>query len=261
MGLIDAVVNMAVGVGRWRTSCKLALQDIELRYKRSVLGPFWISASLVATILALAYVFADVFRQDYLSYVSFLAAGLLTWHLIVALANEGCQSVTEHSEFLRNVPLPITVIAGRVVLRNAIVFAHNLIAVLAILLIFGAPFSTTTLMAVPGALLILVGGYFMTMILGPICARFRDIPLVVQSAMQVLFFLTPIFWMPSQVAHRPMFTQANPFYHLIELVRAPLLGEPATVLNWHVSLWFCAGAAVLALITVSLTLKRQVLWL
>lgn len=261
MGVIDAVVSMAVGVGRWRTSYKLALQDIELRYKRSLLGPFWISASLVATILALAYVFAPVFQHDLSSYMTYLAAGLLTWHLIVALANEGCQSITEHSDFLRNVPLPITVIAGRIVFRNAIVFAHNLIAVLAILMIFGAPFSTTTLLALPGALVILAGGYFITMIFGPICARFRDIPLVVQSAMQVFFFLTPIFWMPSQMAQRPMFTQANPFYHLIELVRAPLLGSPATALNWHVSLWFCAGAAVLALITVSMTLRRQNLWL
>jgi lipopolysaccharide transport system permease protein len=259
--MLDAVWEMAGGASRWRTSYKLALQDIELRYKRSLLGPFWISASLIATVLALAFVFADVFQQEYVSYVSFLAAGLLAWQLILAMTNEGCGSVTEHSSFLQNVRMPLTVIAGRIVFRNIIVFAHNLAAVLAVFWIFGAQFTPAMILALPGALVILTFGYFVSMTLGPVCARFRDVPLVVQSAMQVIFFLTPIFWMPSAVSHRPMFMHANPFYHLIELVRAPLLGEAATPLNWSVGLWCCAGAAVLAVLTASLTRRRLNLWL
>lgn len=252
---------MAVGVGRWRTSYKLALQDIELRYRRSLLGPFWISAALVATVLALAFVFAEVFRTEFVTYVSFIGAGLLAWQLILALVNEGCSSITEHTGFLQNVNLPTTVIAGRVAIRNAIVFAHNLAAMVGLLLIFGSMFSLTALLVFPGALLILCLGYFLSIALGPISARFRDIPLVVQSGMQVIFFLTPIFWMPSAVSHRPMFMMANPFYHLIELVRAPLLGDAPTDLNWSVALWCCAGAAILAVASVSLTRRKLSLWL
>jgi ABC-2 type transport system permease protein/lipopolysaccharide transport system permease protein len=108
---------------------------------------------------------------------------------------------------------------------------------------------------------ILAIGYFLAIVLGPLCARFRDIPLVVQSAMQVTFFLTPIFWMPSAVSHRPMFTHANPFYHLIELVRAPMLGAPASAVNWQVSLWLCAMLALLAVGVVAATRRRLTLWL
>lgn len=259
--MIDAVVDMARGAARWRTSYKLGLQDIELRYKRSLLGPFWISASLIATVLALAFVFADVFQQDYLTYISYLGSGLLAWQLIGALTNEGCGAINEHSGFLQNVPMPITVISGRIVFRNSIVFVHNLIAVVGVLTVLGAKFTPTALLAIPGAAIILAIGYFMAMVLGPLCARFRDIPLVVQSAMQVIFFLTPIFWMPSAVSHRPMFTSANPFYHLIQLVRSPMLGEPADQIHWIVALWFCAIAAVAAVITVSVTRKRMNLWL
>jgi ABC-type polysaccharide/polyol phosphate export permease len=186
---------------------------------------------------------------------------LLAWQLILALTNESCGAITEHSAYLQNVRMPMTVIAGRLVFRNAVVFAHNLTAVLGVLWIFGAEFSPGMFMALPGAFVILTFGYFVSMVLGPICARFRDVPLVIQSAMQVIFFLTPIFWMPSAVSHRPMFMQANPFYHLIELVRAPLLGGAATPLNWTIGLWCCAAAAVLAIITVSLTRKRLNLWL
>jgi ABC-type polysaccharide/polyol phosphate export permease len=252
---------MAVGVSRWRTSYGLALQDIELRYRRSLLGPFWISAALVATVLALAFVFAEVFRTEFVTYVSFIGAGLLAWQLILALVNEGCGSITEHTGFLQNVHMPTTVIAGRIAIRNAIVLAHNLVAMLALLLIFGSTFSLTALLVVPGALVILCFGYFLSIALGPICARFRDIPLVIQSAMQVIFFLTPIFWMPSSVSHRPMFTAANPFYHMIELIRAPLLGELPTELNWRVAMWCCGAAMILAVVSVSLTRRKVNLWL
>ncbi len=259
--MIGAVVDLAVGIARWRTSYALALQDIELRYKRSLLGPFWISAALIATVLALAYVFADVFRSDFVSYVSFIGAGLLVWQLILALVNEGCGAVTEHSAYLQNVRMPLTVIAGRIAWRNAIVFLHNLVAMIGLLLAFGATLSVEAFAAVPGVLVILLLGYFLVMALGPLCARFRDIPLVISSAMQVIFFLTPIFWMPDAVSHRPMFLAANPFAHLIALVREPLLGNYPSALNWQVSLWCCAGAAILALIVVSATRKRINLWL
>ncbi len=259
--MISAAMDLAVGISRWKTSYKLALQDIELRYKRSLLGPFWISASQIATVLALAYVFADIFRSDFVTYVSFIGAGLLTWQLILVLVNEGCASVIEHGGFLQNVRMPLSVIAGRIACRNAMVFVHNFVAMTGLLLAFGAELTPKIVVAVPGAMVILLLGYFLVMALGPICARFRDIPLVIQSAMQVAFFLTPIFWMPDAVSHRPIFVAANPFAHLIELVRAPLLGEYPSLLNWQVSLWCCAGAATVALIVVSLTRKRINLWL
>jgi ABC-type polysaccharide/polyol phosphate export permease len=259
--VLGAIVDMGVGIARWRTSAAMAFQDIELRYKRSLLGPFWISASLVATMLALAFVFAEVFRQDFVEYIAFLGAGLLAWQLVLALVTEGCGAVIEHSAMLQNLRLPQSLIAGRLALRNAVIFAHNLVAVILVLLMFGVSFSPVALWALPGAMTILLFGYFAAIALSPICARFRDIPLVVQSLMQVIFFLTPIFWMPSAVSHRPMFTQANPFYHMIELVRAPLLGHEALAINWQVALWCCVGAAFAAIVVSSLTYKRISLWL
>lgn len=259
--VIDALMDMSAGLRSWRTSYLLGLQDIQLRYKRSLLGPFWISAALVATILALAYVLAPVFQTDFVSYISFIGTGLLAWNMIVALMNEACLSVAEHTALLQNVRLPMTVIAGRVAFRNAIVFAHNFVAVIVLLSIFGERFSTTSLLVVPGALTILLLGYFLVMALGPLCARYRDIPLVVQNVMQVIFFLTPIFWLPTSASHRPVLTAPNPFYHLIELVRAPLRGGQPTALDWQVALWSCAVVGLLAIISVSATRKRLNLWL
>lgn len=259
--MFAAIYDLGVGLTQWRTSYKLSLQDIELRYKRSLLGPFWISAALVATILALAFVFSGVFQTNFASYIGYIGTGLLTWQLILALTTEACASVIEHAPFLQNVRMPMTVIAGRIAFRNAIVFMHNGVAVVGLLLLFGVQMTPNIIWAAPGAVLILVFGYFLSMMLGPICTRFRDVPLVVQSAMQVIFFLTPIFWMPVEGSHHPGFILANPFYHMIQLVRAPMLGTAPDPLNWQVALWCCAGTAVLAVISVSMTRKRMALWL
>lgn len=259
--MMEAVADLASGVGRWRTSLALGLQDITLRYKRSLLGPFWLSASLIATVLALALVFSTVFQQDFVAYATFVGAGLLAWQMIAALVGESCGSVMEHGAYLQNVRIPLSVVAGRLLFRNAIIFAHNFLAITALLLVFGAQLSANLLLALPGALTILAFGYFLSMALGPICTRFRDIPQVIASVMQILFFVTPIFWMPDAVSHRPVFTHANPFFHMVELVRAPLLGNLPTALNWQVSLWCVAAAAGLAIVTVSLTRKRLNLWL
>ncbi|HRE43171.1 MAG TPA: ABC transporter permease [Terricaulis sp.] len=259
--MFGTFADFGAGITHWRTSYQLGLQDIFLRYRRSVLGPFWISASLLATVLALAYVFSAVFQQDLPGYIAFLGAGLLAWQLILSLTNEGCQSVMEHAGLLRNVPMPLPVIAARVVVRNFIIFVHNAVAIVAVLIFFGNKPTWLALEALPGVAVILAIGYFLAMVMGPICARFRDVPQAVQSIMQVIFFLTPIFWMPSAVSNRPMFTHANPFYHLIELVRAPLLGHQATLLNWQVALGTLAVVIVMAFISVSIARKRISLWI
>ncbi|HWA01171.1 MAG TPA: ABC transporter permease [Caulobacterales bacterium] len=257
---MDAIIDLARGVQHWRTSYAMGVRDIELRYKRSLLGPFWISASLVASILALSYLFSSIFKQEFLVYTTWLSSGLVVWTLLQTMVGEACGALVEHGPYLQNVPMPLSVIALRVAIRNGVVFLHNFVAVAIVMVLMGAKLYWTVVMVVPGAALVLFFGFCLTLAIGPACARFRDIPQVVTSMMQILFFVTPIIWMPHQAA-RPALTDSNPLYHLIELVRAPMLGHFPSELNWTVSLVVCAGMAVLALISVSLTRKRVALWL
>lgn len=259
--MFGAFIDIAQGGARWRTSYMLAVQDIALRYRRSILGPFWISASLVVSVLALAYVFSAVFQQNLEGYIGWVAGGLLGWTLISGLMNESCQAVIAHTAFLQNVPMPLSVIAARLVFRDLMIFAHNIVAIAAVLVVFGTPLTPVALMAFAGAALIALFGFFLVLVLGPICVRFRDVPQAVTSILQVIFYLTPIFWQVHPGSHRPMFTTLNPFFHLVQLIRAPLLGEQASMLDWQFSLWSTAVVAVLAVIVVSATRKRINLWL
>ncbi|MES1201237.1 MAG: ABC transporter permease [Pseudomonadota bacterium] len=263
---MDAIVDLYRGVRTWRTSYKLGLMDIELRYKRSLLGPFWISASLVVSILALSYLFGGILNQDpasYADYTVWLGSGLVAWTLLASLVGESCGCFLEHGPYLQNVPMPLSTIAMRLAIRNGVIFLHNFVAVALVLLFFHVQFQINTLLVIPGLAVILAFGFCLALAIGPMCTRFRDVPQVVSSAMQVLFFMTPIIWRPEQAHHRPMLTAANPLFHMVELIREPMRGHGhlPTALNWQVSLGAVIIMAVLAFISVSVSRRRVVLWL
>ena len=79
-------------------------------------------------------------------------------------------------------------------------------------------------------------------------ARFRDLPAIVSAVMRVLFFLSPIIWVTEridgQIAH--FILGLNPFYHLLQIVRLPLLGEMPTSINWALSIFALITSSILA---------------
>jgi lipopolysaccharide transport system permease protein len=255
-----ALLDLGRTVTRWRTWSAMAFQDIELRYRRSLIGPFWISASLIGMILALAYVYSAVFKTEFRDMIAHVATGQLAWSLLSAMILEGCRVVVEHGGQMANVPMPMTVAASRVVMRNFIIFLHNVVAVLLLLYLFGVPAQPIGYLAVFGAIIYIYLGFCLALILGPLCARFRDIRQVMESIVQAVFFVTPIFWMPGHASGRPIIIDANPFYHLIELIRSPLLGRYPSELSITYSAYICAVLGVLAIIVLSTTRKRVVLW-
>jgi|CXWL01.1.fsa_nt_gi lipopolysaccharide transport system permease protein len=248
--------------GRWQVWYVLANQDIHMRYRRSLLGPFWISFSLAAIILGLGLLYSQLFHQPFADYLTFLAPGFLCWFFLQALVMEGCNAIVENEGNMRSVPIPISVTAARVTFRNLIIFVHNAIVVVALLALFGHRLTPVAVLALGGVALYVLLGYFISIMLGPICARFRDIPQVLSSLMQMAFFLTPVMWRPVQLpAAAQVFVDGNPLLHLIELVRSPLMGNAPTETNWIVS-FACLGTAfVLAVLSVGVSRKRVNLWL
>ncbi len=257
------------GFARTRTWTLLARRDIDLRYRRSLIGPFWISISMGVMVLTLAYLYGGIFGQGateegekvYKSYLSFLACGFLAWGFLNGLVQEGCGSVIEAEGYIRNVPMPLTLIACRVVCRQLVYFAHNLVVIIPIVLWLGVGLKLTIFEVVWGVALYIAAGLGVCMVLGPLSARFRDLPQVVANLMQVFFFLTPIFWDPLAVPERAILVDANPFYHFVQLIRGPILGEGISELSLTIVL-ACIGVLWAAGIGVFLWSRRQLyFWL
>lgn len=246
---------------RWQTWVLMAQQDISLRYKGSVLGPFWISIALGITALGVGLLYATVFDQDPAEYIRFLAVGLMAWQFLSALILEGNAIVVEATNHLRSVAIPLPMLAARMVFRNLIVMLHNGAIVVAIILLAHGPLGWVSLTALGGVAMLALIGYFLAIALGPFCARYRDVPQIFSSALQLMFLMTPVFWRPEEITSRPWIRDWNPFYHLIELIRAPLFGQQmASGLNWGASFGILVLCALLAAISLPLTRNRVSLW-
>jgi lipopolysaccharide transport system permease protein len=118
--------------------------------------------------------------------------------------------------------LPYSVHILRCVFRNVLIAAHNLPLILLVFLVCGIWPRLEWLAALPGLALMTVNAFFVALFLGMLCARFRDIGPIVGSAMQLLFFLSPVLWKPELLGPRADWLLLNPAYTLMEVVRGRL---------------------------------------
>jgi len=137
----------------------------------------------------------------------------------------GCTTFVRHSQLIQQQPLPILVHALRSVVGNFLVFVHNLVVVAIALAVAGVGVSWPTLLAIPAIAVILVNGVWVALLLGMLCARFRDLPQLVLLLVNIAFLVTPVFWYKQMLAGRAYFVDLNPLYAFLEFVRSPLLGQ------------------------------------
>lgn len=231
-----AIEDLAGGLARWRLAWALARSDITHRYRGSVLGPFWLTLSTAVMLGALGFLYAKLFRIDPTDYLPWLSVSLIVWNVLSAMVTDATTSLTSAEGVIRQMPLPYSVHAMRVVIRNALMAAHNLPLILVVFFIFGTPLGWTALLAIPGFLLLAVGGFAAAILLGMVCARFRDIPPIVGSLMQVAFFVSAVIWKPEMVGHWEPFLPLNPFFAVMEAVRAPIMGKTGGLAVWLAAL-------------------------
>ena len=242
----QAFRDLAEGAARYPLWSTLALLDIRQRYRRSAIGPFWITISMGAMIAGLGFLYAGLFQQRTESYLPYLAAGLVVWGLISALVVDSCATFIASEGSIKQIKAPLSVYVYRVVWRNLIVFAHYVWIYVILVLAYGVPVGVVTFLALPGMLILVLNGVWVAMLLGLLCARFRDVPQLVANLIQVVFFITPIMWGAEQLSERMVLADFNPIYHLISIVRAPLLGQAPTTTNWLVSLGVTVAGSALA---------------
>jgi len=201
-------------------------QDIRMRYKRSKMGPFWITISMAVMITTMGLVFGNLFKTDVKEFLPFLTLGLIVWNFMLSSINEGCDALISSEGIIKQLPVPLHIHVFRVVWKNFIIFMHNIVIFPLVLLAVGKGLNWNALLAIPGFLLLALNLSWFLVVLSLVCARFRDMTQIVMSIMQVIFYLTPVIWLPKLLTHRTgeLLLNLNPFYHLIDLVRTPLLG-------------------------------------
>jgi ABC-2 type transport system permease protein/lipopolysaccharide transport system permease protein len=224
-----AAKDVVDGIALWPLWVKLGWNDILQRYRRSLLGPFWLTASMAIMVVALGILYAELFKTDVRSFLPFLCVGLLVWNYFSSTVGEAGSLFTGVESYIKQIRLPYSLYLYRFVWSRMIIFAHNFVIYFGVMIYFEIWPGATALLAIPGFLLVTLNAGLMSLTIGMASARFRDIPQIIGSVIQIAFFMTPVMWTPELVGQRTYIVEFNPFYHMLEIVRAPLLGNvPAT---------------------------------
>jgi ABC-type polysaccharide/polyol phosphate export permease len=232
---VRALADLRLGILSLHLWPTLAWQEIKQRYRRSVLGPFWLTISTALFIAGMGPLYGALLDQPPAQYAHYLAVGFVVWLFISGFITEGCQAFIAAEGFIKQTRLPLTVHALRVVWRNVLILAHNFIIVILVSAWFMPSWGWGLLTAPVGIFVIAVNGLWLVILLGLLSARFRDIPQIITSLVQLLFFVTPVFWRPEMLTAHRWVADWNPVFHLIEIVRAPILGHPVSAASWLVT--------------------------
>jgi len=246
----------------------LGWQDIKQRYRRSVLGPIWITISMAVTAIALGILYAGLFGNDLSVQLPYILIGFIVWAFISGCILEGAEVFIANEGLIKHLPAPLSVHVYRLIWRQTLLFGHNMIVYLVMLLIFPQPLNWTVLLAIPAFALLMVNGAWVAVVFGIFTTRFRDLTPITQSLVQLMFFMTPIVWIyedflnsPNPViAQRARLAELNPFLHFIEIIRRPLLGQPEILRYWVVVLVITVIGWALALFVLRRYRSRVSYW-
>jgi len=256
------VRDLGESLRRWRLWVHLGWNDIAKQYRRSFLGPVWITLNTGIFIVAFSFVGAQLFHQAVEAYLAYFATGTIIFGFFSSLLNEGCAAFTSAESYLKQGSVPKLAFVFRVLVRDLVLLGHNCVIILGALLWLGSVGSVDWLATLAGLLLAVTAAFFAVAILGTVAARFRDIPMIVSSATQVLYFLTPVMWRPEQLTARARWVVVlNPLAIFLDLVRKPILGQPVGAETYLAGLVVIALLAVLFLAILTAARRRIVYWL
>ena len=262
------MADLRDGWGQRQLWGHLGLQDIRQRYRRSVLGPIWITISMAVTAVALGILYAGLFGNSLEVQLPYILVGFIVWGFISGCISEGSEVFIANEGLIKQLPAPLTVHVYRLVWRQLLFFAHNLLVYAVMLLVFPQPLGWRSLLAIPAVVLLAVNGVWVALLLGIVTTRFRDLTPITQSLVQLLFFLTPIVWIyedlvnsaNSSIAERARLVEFNPLLHYVEIVRQPMLGLDQHVRHWVVVLVITVVGWALTMVALRLCRSRVSYW-
>src|SRR5580693_7382170 len=174
--VLDEVI---AGFRIWRVWGIMGWDDIRQRYRRSVLGPFWITLSMGAFILLLGIIYSRLFHMQIETYMPYLSVGFIVWGFMSTAANDSCIAFTDTSRIIKQIKLPYSVYVLRVVWRNFIIFLHTIVLYIPMAIVFKIEPKLSMLLVIPGLMLVAVNLIWLTTVIAILSTRFRDIQPIV----------------------------------------------------------------------------------
>jgi lipopolysaccharide transport system permease protein len=247
----------------FKLAAMLGWQDVRQAYRRSVVGPFWITGGMAIQIATMGVVFSLIFKSDIQNYLPFLATSVISWGFMSSVLSEGCLSFINGEAIIKQLNIPLYIHVLRVVWKNIITLGHNLVILPLVFLVIWHGVSWQLLLVVPGLVILIANLTWLATVLGALSSRFRDLPPIIASLLTVTFYVTPVMWYPTLIGNNllaHMLLGLNPFYHLLQIVRLPILGQAPTIENWVLSLVFALGGWAFTILLMSRVQNKIAYW-
>ena len=244
-----AFADLTSSLKKYRLIHELAWNDIKQRYRRTVLGPLWISLSIAATILGLGLLFGVIFNQKNAVYLPYLAVGILFWTFISAVITEGADSFIAMHNVIKQISLPYSLYVFRVIYRNLIMLGHNLVVAIIIFYLLDIEILRPSIEVI---------------LLAVVSTRYRDINPIVTNGLQLFFYLTPIIWMTEQVKDNAFINailRYNPFYYILLALRSLMDGVMMTPNQFFVLGLMALVGLIFSFAIFCISYKRIAFWL
>ncbi len=191
---------------------------------------------MAVNVASIGLIWSTLFNLKAHEFVPHLCLGMMVWNLILGMCSEGCMSFISAGGYITQTNRPLSTYVLWVAWRNVLIAAHTFLVYIGVAAAFQIWPTAQTLAVIPGTALMLLSTTWLPLTLGILSARYRDLPQIIQSILTVLFFITPVLWRSEQLGERAYIAEWNPLTHIIDLVRAPLLGEPLSPFTWGMAL-------------------------
>lgn len=259
--VMAAIKDVVDGVRLAPLWWRLGLDQTASRFQRSVLGPFWMACNLLVIAFALAFVVSMLMGVDMSKSYPQVVAGLLAWSLVGTTIAEAQAIFLYNAGLMQSQRLPLTFYVFLHAQKAATNFLFQLIAFWAVMLVM-QKFVTPHWTLIPAVALMLLVVCFQGFIIAIPSTRFRDVAYMMSYVVQLLFYVTPVFWTVDHMSAKSrQWIELNPLTHQVDLLRAPLLGHAPAASDWIWVLGTTGALALIALTLLAVFRKRVVFWL
>ena len=261
--IADGVTDIRAGLQRWPVWWTLTWHTIRSQYRRTYLGPWWITLQMVIFVAGLSLLFGILLQQDLKTFVPYVTLGFVAFNWMTGMLQMGASSIVNNGASIKTAPGPLSIYALKSFASNTIQFGHDFVVVIVVLIVFQVQVSAAIVLAPMAMAVIAINGVAVGLWLGPVVGRYRDVGQIVTAIVRVLFFFTPVFWVTSDLSNSQLAALAgwNPLAYFLEFFRSPLLGEWPTLAVVVGTAGFTLLNVLIALIHFGHSRDRLAYWL
>jgi lipopolysaccharide transport system permease protein len=206
----------------------LVRKDFQTRYKRAALGLVWVVVVPLLQGAVMALVFSHVVKVgggD--GFAEYVLSGILAWAYFAGSVGAATTAIVDGAGLTDKVWFPRALLVVVPCLSNLIGFVVSLLVLIATLPFLGAPLGLHLLVMVPAAVLLVAFTTGLSLVVSALHVTFRDVRFLVQAALLVWIYLTPILYKATLLGSLSHWIDANPLTGIVALFHVSVGGHEA----------------------------------